>query len=79
MGWGDRRCFGGRETGGIAEKATVERADKACAFHLYVDPRERRPMVIRKTWLAPILGKIRVEHLATFQDYPAKKPVVERR
>ena len=55
----------------------VETADKAFAFNLYIDPRERKPMIIRKTWLAPILMKIRGEHMATFKKYPAKKAIVD--
>ena len=71
IGHGSYDAMGGMNQG------TVQTADKALAFNLYVDPRERRPMVIRKTWLAPILMKIRAEHMATFQKYPAKKPLVD--
>lgn len=73
IGNGSYGAMGGMNQG------TVETADKAFAFNLYVDPRERRPMVIRKTWLAPIMMKVRAEHMATFQEYPAKKPIVDLR
>jgi hypothetical protein len=71
IGNGSYGAMGGMNQG------TVETADKALAFNLYIDPRERRPMVIRKTWLAPIMMKIRAEHMRTFKKYPAKQPIVE--
>jgi hypothetical protein len=36
-------------------------------------------MIIRKTWLAPIMMKVRGEHMRTFKKYPAKQPIVEIR
>ncbi len=54
-----------------------EKPNKAFLYNLYTDPRERKPQIVRKTWIAPIMQKIITEHMATFEKYPAKKAVVE--
>lgn len=54
-----------------------EKPNKAFLYNLYTDPRERKPQIIRKTWIAPIAKKIIEDHFATFKKYPPKKAVVK--
>jgi hypothetical protein len=46
------------------------------AYNLYLDPKERKPIGIRKLWTVPIFGQEGARHMKTFVKYPPKKPQV---
>ncbi len=64
------------EAMGSMQNATIQQAAKSIFYNLYVDPKERQAVTIRKLWLAPILQGEMARHKATLMRYPPKKPQV---
>ncbi len=64
------------EAMGSMQNATVQKAGKAIIYNLYMDPKERSAVTIRKLWLAPLLQNEMVRHKMSLIKYPPKKPQV---
>jgi arylsulfatase A-like enzyme len=62
-------------TGSIQNSKLVEAA-YGLPYNLYLDPKERKPIGIRKLWTVPIFGQEGARHMKTFVKYPPKKPQV---
>jgi arylsulfatase A-like enzyme len=63
---------GSYEAVGAMNLGVQVKPNKAAVFNLYTDPRERKPQIIRKTWLAQVFQPIFVKHMATYKKYPGK-------
>jgi arylsulfatase A-like enzyme len=70
VGAGDVRAFGG------LDNVTLLTAENGFMYNLYLDPRERKSILIEKAW-APsyALGPLMAVHGATMRKYPPKAPI----
>lgn len=64
------------EAMGSMQNATIQQAAKSIFYNLYMDPKERTAVTIRKLYLAPILQGEMARHKMSLMKYPPKKPQV---
>ena len=67
---------GAYEASGSMDRGIVEKPTDSFLFNLWIDPREKKPKLIRNTWIAKISQELINRHTNTFKKYPAKPPVV---
>ncbi|MCK4417524.1 MAG: sulfatase-like hydrolase/transferase, partial [Candidatus Latescibacteria bacterium] len=65
--------YGGYQTMGSMNDGRLVVPTLGLLFNLYMDPKERSPILLRKAWVIPIFEQEGLRFQETFKKYPPKK------